>query len=61
MWKVWLPLTTIIKKEAGRAHIHIVYDALLSMLDSFEDVRASFVRKGGNIVAHIVARWETDF
>ena len=63
IWKVMLSnvISAIINREVARALIHLIYVSLISLLHSFDEVIASFVRRGGNIVAHMVARWETDF
>ncbi|CAO2816818.1 unnamed protein product [Amaranthus hypochondriacus] len=54
-------ISAISNRIAGRAPIHLIYDSIISMLDSFADVKFSFVRRGGNTVAHMVARWETEY
>ncbi|CAO2813444.1 unnamed protein product [Amaranthus hypochondriacus] len=54
-------ISAIIRREAGRAPIYLIYESLFSLIDTFDDVHVSFVRRGGNTVAHMVARWETDF
>lgn len=54
-------ISAITNNTAGCAHIHFVYDHLLSMLPLFEDIKASFLRSRGNIVAHVVSRWEANF
>lgn len=54
-------ISAIIRREAGRALIYLIYESLFSLIDTFDDVHVSFVRRGGNTVAHMVDRWKTDF
>ena len=51
-------VSAIINREAGHAPIHLVYDSLISSLNVFDGIKASFVRRWGNTVAHTVVEWK---
>lgn len=48
------------KKPRGLAHIHLIFDSCMDIMSSFDCILLSFVRRGGNTAAHMVARWETN-
>ncbi|CAO2821249.1 unnamed protein product [Amaranthus hypochondriacus] len=48
------------KKNRGLAPVHLIFDSCLDVLSSFDFTTFSFVRRVGNTVAHMVARWDTD-
>lgn len=52
-------LNLINKMEDGLTYLHAVLDAILELRCCFSDFNCSFVRRHGNTVAHMVARWDT--
>lgn len=48
------------KQDQGLSPLHLVYDCCFEMFDSFEFVMFSHVRRVGNTVAHMIARWNSD-
>ncbi|CAO2813733.1 unnamed protein product [Amaranthus hypochondriacus] len=54
-------INAIQKQEHGLSPLHLVYDSCFDVLDFFDLVVLSHVRRVGNTVAHMVARWNTEF
>ena len=52
-------MNAIAKKERGTAPIHALYDYVFNMSLDFDNFTYSFVRRRGNTVAHMIARWDT--
>ena len=53
-------ISAIANAEIGRAPIYLVYDILRVSFNCFDAFKSSFVRRGGNAVAYMMARWETN-
>lgn len=46
-------------REDGRAHIHLFYDTIFALCSNVRGFNCSFVKRDGNSLAHLVARWDT--
>lgn len=44
----------------GLSPIHLIYDHIVVLCSSFNGFGCSFVKRNGNTLAHLVARWDTD-
>ena len=47
------------QRMEGHSPIHLLYDKLYSYVSSLEGFCCSFVSRGGNSLAHSIARWDT--
>lgn len=54
-------IKAISRQDRGYAHIHLLFDQLIRSAFNFNAFSCSFVRRHGNTVAHMVARWDTGF
>ena len=42
-----------------RGLLHLFYDSIFALSTCFLNFSCSFVRRNGNSVAHLIARWDT--
>lgn len=52
-------LSAISSKDNRLAPIHLVYACIFYLLSYLDGFQCSFVRRCGNTLAHMVARWDT--